>query len=574
MRLNEPRGRPTPAGRGCRVRECRGWPVRLETCAVHAPRGRRRGPTGARGGTPMTRRRCATPTSRRCPGTGLGAGVRPRRLARRLQDVPGRQGRWPGSLPLHRGAPRLDVPGEALDDADVRRLRHRRGHQRPLQELLRAGGTGLSVAFDLPTLMGPDSDDPLALGEVGQCGVAVDTLADMEDLFAGIDLGAVTTSMTINSPAPIVHGHVRRRRGEGGRRAHRLGGTLQNDILKEYQAQKEFIFPPRPSMRLVTDVVALLRGRDAASGIRCRCPATTSARPARRPSQELAFTLANGFAYVEAGLGRRTRRRRLRAAASASSSTRTSTSSRRSPSTAPPGASGPAGCATATAPTTSGRCSCASTPRPPACRSTAQQPEVNIVRTAIEALAGRARRHPEPAHQLDGRGPRPAHGEGGPHRPAHPAGHRLRDRGDERGRSPGRFVVRRVAHRRDRARRPRRSSPTSTTWGEGSMLEGVLHGIEEQLVPGRDRRRRLRLRARAGVRPAGRGRGERLHRGQRRAGSLPSCTSGPRDEAQRKRLADVRQRRDRGRRRPRPGPGGRRRDAPPTPTSCPPSSRP
>ncbi|HYL52894.1 MAG TPA: methylmalonyl-CoA mutase family protein, partial [Acidimicrobiia bacterium] len=120
---------------------------------------------------------------------------------------------------------------------------------RRFHELLAAGSDGLSTAFDLPTLMGRDSDDALALGEVGKCGVAVDTLADVEDLYRGIDLGAVTTSMTINGPAAVIFAmFVANAEGNGVPRA-RLGGTLQNDILKEYQAQKEFIFPPRPSMR-------------------------------------------------------------------------------------------------------------------------------------------------------------------------------------------------------------------------------------------------------------------------------------------------------------------------------------
>ena len=111
--------------------------------------------------------------------------------------------------------------------------------------------------------MGRDSDDPLGEGEVGKCGVAVDTLADMEDLFAGIDLGEVTTSMTINSPAAVIFAMYIAIAEKSGVERARLGGTLQNDILKEYQAQKEFVFPPRPSMRLVRDTVALLRGRDA-----------------------------------------------------------------------------------------------------------------------------------------------------------------------------------------------------------------------------------------------------------------------------------------------------------------------
>ncbi|MGH9286474.1 MAG: acyl-CoA mutase large subunit family protein, partial [Acidimicrobiales bacterium] len=169
------------------------------------------------------------------------------------------------------------------------------------REILRAGGDGLSTAFDLPTLMGRDSDDPYAEGEVGRCGVAVDTMADTDDLFAGIDLGAVTTSMTINSPAAVLLAmFVATAEGNGTPRAQ-LGGTLQNDILKEYQAQKEFIFPPRPSMRLVTDVIRFCTAEMprwhpvSISGYHIREAGSTAA-------QELAFTLANGFAYVEAAL--------------------------------------------------------------------------------------------------------------------------------------------------------------------------------------------------------------------------------------------------------------------------------
>jgi methylmalonyl-CoA mutase N-terminal domain/subunit len=167
------------------------------------------------------------------------------------------------------------------------------------KELLRGGGTGLSTAFDLPTLMGRDSDDPLALGEVGKAGVAVDTLADMADLFAGIDLAQVTTSMTINSPAAIVMAMYVAVAEEQGVPRKALGGTIQNDILKEYQAQKEYIFPPRPSMRLVTDVVRFTTAEMprwhpiSVSGYHIREAGSTAA-------QELAFTLANGFAYVEA----------------------------------------------------------------------------------------------------------------------------------------------------------------------------------------------------------------------------------------------------------------------------------
>jgi methylmalonyl-CoA mutase N-terminal domain/subunit len=169
------------------------------------------------------------------------------------------------------------------------------------KDILRSGGTGLSTAFDLPTLMGRDSDDPHSVGEVGRCGVAVDTLADVEDLFSGIDLGVVTTSMTINSPAAILLAMYVAAAEKSGTERSRLGGTIQNDILKEYQAQKEFVFPPRPSMRIVTDMIRYCSAEMpkfhpvSVSGYHIREAGSTAA-------QELAFTLANGFAYVEAAV--------------------------------------------------------------------------------------------------------------------------------------------------------------------------------------------------------------------------------------------------------------------------------
>jgi methylmalonyl-CoA mutase N-terminal domain/subunit len=123
------------------------------------------------------------------------------------------------------------------------------------KELLAHGGTGLSTAFDMPTLMGRDSDSSWALGEVGRAGVAIDTLADMEDLFADIDLSEVSTSMTINGPAAILLAMYIVVAEKNGVASNQLAGTIQNDILKEYQAQKEYIYPPRPSMRIVTDMV-------------------------------------------------------------------------------------------------------------------------------------------------------------------------------------------------------------------------------------------------------------------------------------------------------------------------------
>jgi methylmalonyl-CoA mutase, N-terminal domain len=163
--------------------------------------------------------------------------------------------------------------------------------------LIEHGETGLSVAFDLTTLMGYDTDDPLAEGEFGKCGVAISSLADMELLFAGIPLDEVTTSMTINSPAaPIWAMYIAAAEKRGIPRAV-LGGTLQNDILKEYTAQNEFVFPPGPSMRLVVDTVAF-----ATSDLPRWNPISVSGYHIREAgataSQELAFTLADGIEYV------------------------------------------------------------------------------------------------------------------------------------------------------------------------------------------------------------------------------------------------------------------------------------
>lgn len=169
------------------------------------------------------------------------------------------------------------------------------------KEILAHGGGGLSVAFDLPTLMGHDSDDPRSEGEVGKCGVAIDTIADIERLFQDIDLGKVSTSMTINSPAEVIFAMFIRNAERSGVRRSELSGTLQNDILKEYQAQKEYYFPPRPSVRLVTDSIRFCAAEMprwhavSVSGYHIREAGSTAA-------QELAFTLANGFAYVEAAL--------------------------------------------------------------------------------------------------------------------------------------------------------------------------------------------------------------------------------------------------------------------------------
>ena len=169
------------------------------------------------------------------------------------------------------------------------------------KQLLRAGGTGLSVAFDLPTLMGRDPDHELSLGEVGKCGVNVTSLADMERLFEGIALGDITTSMTINSPAAMIFAMYLVVAERQGADWSRLSGTIQNDILKEFIAQKEYIYPPRPSIRLITDVFAFCArevprwNTISVSGYHIREAGATAA-------QELAFTLRDGMEYVHYGV--------------------------------------------------------------------------------------------------------------------------------------------------------------------------------------------------------------------------------------------------------------------------------
>ena len=343
------------------------------------------------------------------------------------------------------------------------------------KEIIRAGGDGLSTAFDMPTLLGLDSDDPMAEGEVGRCGVAVDTLADMEDLYRGIDLGTITTSMTINSPAAVIFAMYVAQAERAGVRGP-LGGTLQNDILKEYQAQKEFVF--RPGRRCGSCVTPsgsprprCRGGIRSIRGYHIREAGSTAA-------EELAFTLANGFAYVELALQsglpvdifaprlsfffnahidffeeiakyRAARRmwarwikERYRATSERSMQLRFHTQT--------------AGVSL-----------------------TAQQPEVNIVRTAIEALAGVLggtqclhTNSMDEAMALPDRA-------GGPHRAAHAAGDRLRDQRDERGRSARRLVLRGGARPTRWSGEPRRSSAISTSSVAARCSKASIAGIEE-----------------------------------------------------------------------------------------------
>ncbi len=207
----------------------------------------------------------------------------------------------PGEFPYTRGIHPTGYRGKLWTMRQFAGFGSAADTNRRFKYLLSQGQTGLSVAFHLPTLYGYDSDHPMATGEVGKCGVAVDTLADMEVLFEGIPLGEVTTSMTINSTAPILFAmYLAVAEKQGVDVARQVSGTLQNDILKEYIAQKEYIFPPRPSMRLITDQFAFAADRVprwntiSISGYHIREAGSTAL-------QELAFTLRDGMEYVEYG---------------------------------------------------------------------------------------------------------------------------------------------------------------------------------------------------------------------------------------------------------------------------------
>jgi methylmalonyl-CoA mutase, N-terminal domain len=244
------------------------------------------------------------------PRKGPGSGA----IDRTISDVPLRIVYGPQDVAYHDLARDLAWPGEYPYTRGIHPNGYRNrlwtmrqfagfGTARQTNEryhfLLEHGQHGLSVAFDMPTLMGYDSNAPQARGEVGKCGVAIDSLADMEILFDGIDMGDITTSMTINGPACIALAQYIAAAEKKGIPRAKLGGTIQADILKEYIAQKEWVFPPRPHMRIIVDMIDFCTrempkwNTISISGYHIREAGSTAA-------QELAFTLADGFAYVEA----------------------------------------------------------------------------------------------------------------------------------------------------------------------------------------------------------------------------------------------------------------------------------
>jgi methylmalonyl-CoA mutase N-terminal domain/subunit len=210
---------------------------------------------------------------------------------------------WPGEYPYTRGLYPTGYRGRTWTIRQFAGFGDARATNERYKLILRAGGGGLSVAFDMPTLMGRDSDEPHSVGEVGHCGVAIDSAADMEVLFAGIDLGAVTTSMTISGPAVPIFCMYLVAAERQGVPLSKLDGTLQTDIFKEYIAQKEWLFEPRPHLRLIGDLMEFCAAEIprykplSVSGYHIREAGSTAA-------QELAYTLADGFGYVELGLSR------------------------------------------------------------------------------------------------------------------------------------------------------------------------------------------------------------------------------------------------------------------------------
>src|SRR3954452_20299280 len=212
-------------------------------------------------------------------------------------------GEWPGEFPFTRGLYATGYRGRTWTIRQFAGFGNAQQTNERYKMILNRGGGGLSVAFDMPTLMGRDSDDPRSLGEVGHCGVAVDSAADLDVLFDGIPLGEVTTSMTISGPAVPVFAMMLVAAERQGVDIRTLNGTLQTDIFKEYIAQKEWLFPPEPHLRLIGDLMEYCAKEIpdykplSVSGYHIREAGSTAA-------QELAFTLADGFGYVELGLSR------------------------------------------------------------------------------------------------------------------------------------------------------------------------------------------------------------------------------------------------------------------------------
>ena len=346
--------------------------------------------------------------------------------------------------------------------------------------LLAQGQTGLSVAFDLPTQIGYDADDPICLGEVGKVGVAISSLADMETLLDGIPLDKVSISMTINAPAAVLLAMVIAVARQQGVEPKRLRGTVQNDILKEYIARGTYIFPPAPSMRLITDLFRYCAAEVpnwntiSISGYHIREAGSTAV-------QEVAFTLADGIEYVKAAIDAglavddfgpqlafffNAHNNFLEEVAKFRAARRIWAVIMRERFGAQDPKSWQLRFHTQTAGST----------------LTAQQPDNNVVRVTLQALAAVLGGTQSPPHQLQGRGAGAAVRGRRRGRAAHPADRRLRVGRGRHGRSAGRLVLRRAVDRRDRA-------PGVSLHREdrcaGRRAQGHRGGLHPERNPGR-----------------------------------------------------------------------------------------
>ena len=356
-----------------------------------------------------------------------------------------------GRVPVHARHSPDGLSRTAVDQAPVRRVSARAAEtNKRFKFLLEHGQTGLSTAFDFPTLMGYDSDHPRSEGEVGKSGVAISSLADMETLFDGIPLDKVSTSMTINGPAVILFCFYVAAAEKQGVSPNAIRGTVQNDILKEYMAQHAWVYPIEPALRLIVDLFewgaehAPLWNTISISGYHIREAGATAV-------QELAFTLANGFTYVERGVAR---------GLDVDSFARRALVLLRHPQRLLRGDRQAArrashlGAAHARALRRQGS-ALVDAALPLADRGRhahgAAADEQHRARGVPGAGRG-ARRHAVAAHQLDGRDARASDRGGGAGRAAHAAGPRVRDRRAERDRPARRLVLRRGAHRPDGAR--------------------------------------------------------------------------------------------------------------------------
>ena len=398
---------------------------------------------------------------------------------------------WPGEFPFTRGLYPTGYRGRSWTIRQFAGFGNATQTNERYKMILAAGGGGLSVAFDMPTLMGRDSDDPQSLGEVGHCGVAIDSAYDMEMLFADIPLGDVTTSMTISGPAVPVFCMYLVAAERQGVDLGVLNGTLQTDIFKEYIAQKEWLFPPEPHLRLIGDLMEYCVEHIPAykplsvSGYHIREAGSTAA-------QELAFTLADGFGYVELGLVARPGRRRVRAGPVVL--LRLAPGLLRGDREVPGRPADLGALAARRLRREDREGPVAAVPHPDRGRLADRAAAGQQHRAYGGGGAGRgARRHQLAAHQRPGRGARAAEREGGRDRAAHPAGDHGGDRRRQRRRPAGRFLVRRGADRPDRGRGGGRLHPDP---GDGlGRLDHLRPAPRHRgrLVHVRDRRGRLHL---------------------------------------------------------------------------------